>query len=289
LSTLTKVFVVLLVVLSIILTSATVVFVNRVDNAADTISALRQHNAEVENAKNTAVAAAEASTANFTQARQQMQAQLNAASQATLTAQQQLADRDVTLAQLRGQLAMQQADIARLTEGLKASEETKNKLQDTVAAQRTEADKNTTQIAQLNAAVSDLTNRLEVTERERRYFQEQFTEAQSQSAKFSAALRDRGVNPQEASTTAGTRQGAPSINGVIRDIKTIANIPYATISVGSSDNVAKGMEFNIIDRDKGDVLGVLTVDTVEPNESTGRLRGPRISEVKPGNEVRTQL
>jgi hypothetical protein len=289
LSTLTKVFVVLLVVLSIVLTSATVVFVYRVDNAADTIAALRQHNTEVENAKNTATAAAEAATANATQARQQMQSQLNASAQATLTAQQQLADRDVSLAQLRAQIAMQQADIARLTEGLKASEETKNKLQDTVAQMRTDGDKNTTQIADLNSRVSDLTNRLEVTERERRYFQEQFTESQAQSAKYSAALRDRGVNPQEASTVAGTRQGAPSINGVIRDTKTIANIPYATISVGSSDNVTKGMEFNIIDRDKGDFLGVLTVDTVEPNEATGRLRGPRINDVKAGNEVRTQL
>ena len=35
--------------------------------------------------------------------------------------------------------------------------------------------------------------------------------------------------------------------------------------------------------------GYLTVDRVEDREATGRLEGPRIDDMKPGNEVRTQL
>ena len=75
---------------------------------------------------------------------------------------------------------------------------------------------------------------------------------------------------------------------MIRSTRQIANLPYATISVGSSDNVAKGMEFKVIDRDQGKFLGTLTVDSVEPNESTGHLNGPRVGDIKPGTEVRTQ-
>jgi chromosome segregation ATPase len=218
-----------------------------------------------------------------------MQSQLTQANQQVLSVQQQLADRDVKSAQLQSQVAMQQADLSRLSEGLKASEATKAKLQEIVAEMRQEADKKTGEVAQLNTAVSDLTNKLEVTERERRYFQEQYAEAQSQNAKLSAAIKDAGVNVAQAVTDAGTRSGAPAINGIIREIRTIANMPYATISVGTADSVAKGMEFKIIDRAKGDFLGVLTVDSVEANEATGRLRGPHIADIKPGNEVRTQL
>ena len=59
----------------------------------------------------------------------------------------------------------------------------------------------------------------------------------------------------------------------------------------SADQVAPGMEFKVINNKTGDYLGAVVVDSVEPNEATGRLSGPRISEIKPDPniEVRTQL
>ena len=68
----------------------------------------------------------------------------------------------------------------------------------------------------------------------------------------------------------------------------ISNIPYATISVGTADRVAKGMTFTLIDS-QGNFLGYLIVDTVDTNESAGRLTGPRVADVKPGTDARTQL
>jgi hypothetical protein len=82
---------------------------------------------------------------------------------------------------------------------------------------------------------------------------------------------------------------APAINGVIRAVKPIGGIPYATISVGSADGVAKGMEFKVVNRGTGDFLGILTVDSVDLNESTGRLSGPRTNDIRSGAEVKTQL
>ena len=49
------------------------------------------------------------------------------------------------------------------------------------------------------------------------------------------------------------------------------------------------MEFKVVDRATGNFLGTLTVDTVEPNEATGRLFGPSVAAIRPGVEVRTQL
>jgi len=75
----------------------------------------------------------------------------------------------------------------------------------------------------------------------------------------------------------------------VREKSDIGGVTYATISVGSADDVVKGMRFAVIDRDRGVFLGYLTVESVEPNESTGRLEGPNVAEMKAGNEVRTQL
>ena len=102
-----------------------------------------------------------------------------------------------------------------------------------------------------------------------------------------------GKNPGEilASIAPGQTPGvAPRINGVVREVRTIAGLPYATISVGSADNVTKGMQFNIVQRN-GAFLGKLTVDTVELNDATGRIAGPpdKLSLVQPGVEVKTQL
>ena len=50
------------------------------------------------------------------------------------------------------------------------------------------------------------------------------------------------------------------------------------------------MVFKVIDRATGNFLGELTVDSVEPTESTGRLSsGPRLNDIKAGVEVKTQL
>ena len=68
-----------------------------------------------------------------------------------------------------------------------------------------------------------------------------------------------------------------NINGVIRATQTIAGIKYATISVGSADAVRKGTRFRVLGGQNGNqFMGYLTVTSVEPHESVGRLEGPRV-------------
>ena len=140
----------------------------------------------------------------------------------------------------------------------------------------------------LNLSVSDLTNKLEVADRERTNFQEELAEAKTQSENYVKIIKDLGGNPNGVGGVAANL-GAPPINAVVRDTRSINGIPYATISVGSADSVTKGMEFNVIDRDHAQFLGKLTIDSVQPNEATGRLDGPGINSVHSGTEVRTQL
>jgi hypothetical protein len=281
-------FVVLLVVLSLLLTAATVVFVSQVEDykkfGDNNKQLLDAANAKAESLRNEA----DAAQATAAESVRQAAAQVEQSKQQMNQLQQQVLDRDGDLGKAQTQNAIQAADLTRLSEALKASEDTKGHLQDQLADLRGGNDKLLEQNAQLNQSVTDLTNRLEVTERERKFLAEQLTETKNQSDKQSSMLKDMGVSAAQMAS-AGTSAGAPAINGVIRTVRPIAGIPYATISVGSADGVAKGMAFKIVSHDSGEFLGVLTIDSVDLNESTGRLDGPRINDIRPGAEAKTQL
>jgi hypothetical protein len=289
LSPLTKLFVVLLVVLSLLLTAGTVVFVNA---TADNKKLLDETKAQLDAAivdRNNARNEAENARANQAEAVRQYGAQVESSKQMVNSLQQQLVQKDTALAQVSAQQQLLAVENTTLAGALKASEETKSRLQDQVNDLRGSNDKFASQNGQLNLTVTDLTNKLEVTERERKLLAEQLTEAKGQVDKQGTMLRDLGVSPAQLASSVGTRFGAPPINGVIRDIRKIQGVLYAEISVGSSDSVAPGMEFKVVNRDNGAFLGVLTVDSVELNAATGRLAGSRISEIRPGAEVKTQL
>jgi multidrug efflux pump subunit AcrA (membrane-fusion protein) len=293
LSPLTKLFVALLVILSLLLTSATVTFVNTLDNQRQKAEQVKQ---QLENQKaqsDSALAQAQSSKAEADDALRLAQGQVEQLKQQANSSQQLINERDVKLAEAGSHLAIQAADVTRLSEALKASEDAKSHQQEMIVALRSANDTALQQAAQSSQQISDLTNRLEVTENARRFATEQLEELRGQNNKLSAAIQDMGGNPREilASIQPGQALGTPpKINGVVREVRTIAGLPYATISVGSADSVAKGMQFNIVERN-GDFLGTLTVDTVELNEATGKITGPpdKVGLVQAGVEVKTQL
>jgi hypothetical protein len=293
LSPLTKLFVALLVILSLLLTASTVTFVSTLDNQREKAKVTLQ-SAENQKAEADAAAAqAQAAQAQAQDAQRMAQAQVEQLKQQANSSQQLINDRDVKLAEAGSHLAIQAADVTRLSEALKASEDAKAHQQEMVTSLRGANDTALQQAAQSSQQISDLTNRLEVTENARRFATEQLEELRGQNNKLSAALQDMGGNPREilASIQPGQALGTPpKINGVVREVRTIAGLPYATISVGSADNVAKGMQFNVVERN-GNFLGTITVDTVELNEATGKITGPadKVGLVQPGAEVKTQL
>ena len=286
-SPLTKLFVSMLIVLSLLTTAATVVYVNKEDVQK---TALANTQAQLQAAQGAAQAARDELTAaqqNLTN----VQASANQASQAATTdinnRQQQISQLQVDLAKASSQQATQQLDISRLTEALNASQASTTALQTEVARLRTNNDNLVRQASDLNGSVSDLTARLEVTERERRLLAEQLTQAGTENQRLGMIIKNANISTDQANVIA--QRSGPSINGVIRDVRVIAGRPYATISVGSADGVRQNMEFKILDRAGGNFLGTLVVDSVEPNEATGRLDGPKVAEIRPGVEARTQL
>jgi hypothetical protein len=286
LSALTRVFVILLVVCSLLMSAGVIVFVNRSEDYRQTVSSAEanarasEHNFQSKlNESNQLRAEAEAREVAAS-------GRIAAIQKDLASAQQQLAERGVQAAEASKNLSLAQVQLTGATQALRASEETKAQLLNEQQGMRGTLDRLTRANTELNSSVSDLTNKLEVTERERRFLAEQLAEAQNQVNRQASALKGAGVSEQQAQNAP---VAAPSINGVINAIRPINGIQYATISVGSAEGVKPGVEFKVIDRNAGQYLGTLRVDQVEPHEAIGRLDGPGVANVKPGNEVRTQL
>ena len=213
-SPLTKLFVVLLVILSIAFVSGTIVALNQVDANQAAIDAANQKRkaaeAQVSNLTDQVDAQRAIALATATQASNE----INGMKKDADALQMQLSDAKAQFADVSSKMAIQSSTLTQLTEALKSSEATKNDYAQQIADLRKSNDKYLMDNGDLNSRVTDLTAKLDVTERERKYLDEQLTEAKSTSDKMSKALNDAGIKIDLAD--AGTRGGAPKINAVIR-------------------------------------------------------------------------
>lgn len=285
-SALTKTFVLLHVVMSMLLAAGLIVFVNRVDDFQTTIKSDKatlqlaqqraiEGEAEVATARSTAALATESAQKQI----QQMQSEI--------------AKRDQDMANLRTQLAEAQASLASAqagqtssSEALKVAQQNQGALQGQLAQLRTTHDKLMQQFTEANLSINDTSARLAQTERQRRDLQEQVADLTQRLGDAGADRARRG----DAGPGGNRLNSAVNVNGVVREKRVIAGVPYATISIGSADAVSRGMRLRVLGGRNGqEFLGYVDVTNVEPDEAIGRLTGPRIDEVRVDSQVVSQL
>jgi hypothetical protein len=285
-SALTKTFILLHVVMSMLLAAGLIVFVNRLDVSAQATKASTARIARLEDEARVAQAEATTIRAQMTATQQQAQNQVEAlrgqlaqATKDNLALQSDKAD-------LVSHAASDKASLVSANEALKVAQANQGTLQKQLADLRGAQDKLTQQFAEANFSINDLTNRLQQTERARRQLAEQLAEA----------------NTRLESTPNGGRAGAPNggldgaitansrvhVEGVIKERRVIAGQPYATISLGTNDAIAKNMRLNVVSKN-GEWLGYVTVVKVDQEEAIGVLSGPKITQATPNDRVTNQL
>ena len=290
-SALTKVFILLHVVMSMLLAAGLIVFVNRVDDF--------QVNAKAQKA---ALARAEAQASEANAALATMQSTMNNVSQTSQARIQQiqaeLAQRDQKILELGGQLATAQADLASaqtaLTsngEALKVAQQNQGTLQGQLAQIRQTHDKLMQQFTDANLSLNDYQARLSQTDRRRRDLEEEVASLKDQAANAGAAgARTDAGGVREPEQARGRLNPNVNVNGVVREKRVIAGVPYATISIGSADAVQRNMRLRVLGGKNGqEFLGYIDVTNVEPDEAIGRLSGPRINEVTVNSQVVSNL
>lgn len=286
-SALTKTFVVLLVVVSLLSAAGFIVFVNQVQNFRTMVNSananLSQSKADLAAAK----AQASALAVQVTAAQKETEAALADNAKLANDNATKVAALEAQVATDKSQAAIAAVTADNLTQALTASEGQRKALNDALTASRTELDTVSKREIDDGIAISDLTAKLDVSTRKGTDLSEQLAQSKADNERLSGLAKEAGLNPNDKIDF--TRRSAPQINGIVRDTRPINGIPYATISVGSAENVTKGMTFHVVDRTHTKFLGDLVIDSVDLHEATGRLEGPGIADVRAGADVRTQL
>jgi DNA repair exonuclease SbcCD ATPase subunit len=284
---LTKLFVVLLVVVSLLSSAGFIVFVNQVQNFKVSLASV-----------NGQLATSQSAVQSAKQMAGSLQSQLD--QRATELAQQRQKNADLeaanatTVAGLNATIASQQTDsriaaasMVNVTAALTASETLRGKLNEALTLARTDSDTANKKYLDDEIAINRLQQEGDTTRRKATDLGEQLAQAQQENDRLSTRLKEAGIDPNGSSAVA---RSAPPINAVVRQTGETNGIPYATISVGSAEQVTKGMVFQVIDRAAGKYLGELTINAVDLHEATGKLEGPGVTAVRAGTtEVRTQL
>ena len=288
-SALTKIFVVLLVVVSLLSAAGFIVFVNQVENFKTSLTDVRGRLSLSESAVTAANTATQAAKADVRQARMELDRANQQITTVTNDRDEKVASLNTTIAGDKSQAAIAAVSLSNVSAALNTSEATRKGLNDSLTAARTETDKLNTTLLQDETAISDYTNKVDVLQHQVTNFTEELAQAQAENTRLHTLLKSLG-----ASDNGGTATGpnvSPAINGVVTDTRTFNGIEYATISVGSAEQVAKGMVFQVIDRAHAKFLGELTIDSVDLHSATGKLVGPNLASVsKSGTtEVKTQL
>jgi hypothetical protein len=290
-SALTKVFILLHVVMSMLLAAGLIVFVNRVDDfqvAARTNKAALARAESQASEANAALATMQSTMSNVSQTSQARIQQI----------QGELAQRDKDILDLRGQLAeavasraSTEASLNSSNEALKVAQQNQGTLQGQLAQLRQTHDKLMQQFTDANLSLNDIQARLSQTDRQRRDLQEQVAALQEQIANAGAnSARTDAGGVREPGQAGGRLNPNVNVNGVVREKRVIAGVPYATISIGSADAVTRGMRLRVLGGRNGqEFLGYVDVTQVEPDEAIGRLSGPRVNEVTTNSQVVSNL
>lgn len=283
-SALTKIFVVLLVILSLLLAAAGVTFLNTLPDYQAQLKTLTLAN---QAAQTNASMATSNSQAEITALNSRIQATSQQMSQANIQVadlRAQLAKAEAEKADLQGQLAQGNTTQAVLAQTVQANTALVNELRTQLASLRTDYDGTLQQLTDTNRSLAEASNEVTYLTRALRRTEEQNKDLLSRVEQFSGRLTELGADPN---TVGPSDASAPPINGIVLRVDKIGGKDYALISVGSEDDVRPGMRFTVLN--ENEFLGYLTIEEVEDTQSIGQLSGPKVGAVAPDAEVRTQI
>ena len=133
----------------------------------------------------------------------------------------------------------------------------------------------------LNSRVNELTARLAVSNEQKRQFEQQINILKTQQEAV-AMGRGAALESPTGAALAGVDAETPVARSAIRGkvVETDGNL--LSVSVGSADGVKENMMFVVY---RGDIyVGDLRIRTVRPNEAAGELIHP-VSPARPGDQI----
>src|SRR5438552_2302087 len=222
----------------------------------------------------------------------QLQLVSNEANNRAQALRKEISDRDAQVLDLKNQVAkvdqekkaaeVATQNMAKVQEGLQqqlaaahAEVAAIRKIRDDLVAER----------FQLNTQLTDALAKVDALDRARKNAEERAAGARAQLDDLESKVKNAGFSLGNIPNR--TNAGAPELEGVINGVFSAGGKPWASISLGSKQNVTKDMKFNVVNNNE--FLGYLTIQTAEPDEAAGVLEGPKVDKIHQGDQVKTQL
>jgi peptidoglycan hydrolase CwlO-like protein len=285
------VFVVLLVLFAMITSAGLIVFVQTTDSSKDNIDALKATVAAQTKEINDAKADSATKELDLRTQITQLLGQIANAQSALADQRKEYDSQALALASAASDNNTQKTELAAMADAMKVAQDNNGKMQAIVADLRSQMDKLQSEHNEDAEAIASKTNLYESAGRELEFTKEQLQDMQTKAESYLRMLQQHGISADQAisDATNNPSKPVPPISGHVSEISKIGGVPYVTLTVGSADSVAVPMTFWVFD--KGQFLGQVTIEKVDPNDSIGRLSGPAdtIKLVQAGNEVRTRI
>jgi len=277
LSIFTKIFVVLVMVLSVLLAALVVPFVVNTDNYREKWQNVQsQLNVQKYNA-----ADREADLAQDIQKKNEM---IKTYEDQVARLQAEVNNRDTQIQNLQAQvISLQNANsdvrgqLARLSTGLEQATQINEMLQSEVKNRREKMLTLQTQNIELTESLRDRTTQVDTLVRQVRLLKEQQEDLATQNERLSTTVASLQQYADKAEDLPGKLKSKldtgvrppVTIRGVVTDVKQIGDDQFVALNVGANDKVAEGMKFMIHRGDQ--YLGDVVVTQVDLNTSAGRV------------------
>ena len=267
-SNLTKVFVVLVTILSAMLVAVVVTFVASQDNLKGETDALKTR---VQIAQESAISSQHELTtlqqkndeqnANLRNRAANLQAELNAR-------MSEVAALKSNLVKARGgneRLQVQQeAHTAQISTLASLTDRMDSELGNLRQSLRTSQSSEIEASQQLMAA----NTKVQALEREVRKLKEEVTALNNTALDYLELLRRAGITPQDERTSAGVHESDVPIHGSVTAVAEAAGDVYAGVNVGRNDGVNENMKFMVF-RGDAQLVGTLVIDVVDERTASG--------------------
>jgi myosin heavy subunit len=285
LSALTKIAVVLLVVASLLLSAGVVVFVNKVDDFRKLQLAANDRLAQETAANKNSQTQVQSLNTQVLTITKDSNAQIDRLKQESTT-------KDATILSLKNDLAKLDQDKKGVEVAMASMTKVQEGLQGQLAAAQTQItdlrkirDSLVDERHTLNVQLTDALSKVDSLNRAYKNAEERLQGKSAQLDDLESKVKSAGLDMKNLPNRGN--EGAPQLEAVVSSVFNAGGKPWASVTIGSKDNVEKGMKFNVINNNE--FLGYLTIQTTEPTEAAGVLEGPKVEKVKTGDQVKTQL
>lgn len=284
-SMLTKAFVVLVAILSVLLTALVVSFVARTDDLQGQLRASRAQVAVAEDAavakENELASAREKASERIKLLQSQvtgLTAQVNDLKKNLDRAEAQALSEQATLAELR-------ASVARLTATGSTNAELLKQVNEELRNRREEAVTSQTKLIERADRIAELEGQLDSLTRQVRSYKEQMQAANEDRQRMETMIAQL---PEEVrAQISGAAESAPHapavpIAGTVQKVEKIGDATLVQVNVGSRDGVTPNTEF-LVHRGES-YVGTLLIEQVDTDASVGRMT-LATGEIKSGDRV----